>query len=320
MAIDTTNPRSRRDILVGALGGVAASIAATLAGAHRVLAAGDDGKTIHVGDSLTDVRSETLLENASNDNALLVVLGNGAALTARSASSHAISGLGDTDHGIVGTTYASGHAGVVGKGLAGHGSRDSTGVYGAVTTDVVANPSPNTAVFGYNSEPNGTAVYGQATNMQSPTYGVVGTVLGQQGVAVIGRAVNEVAGGTGVWGQSNSGSGVGVRGYAWDGYGKNGRFGTGVLGSSGSHNLPPTPRANTGVMGAAGGSGCVGVYGTAPTGRGGQFSGGKAQLRLMPSRATTHPSSGALGDLFLDKGGRLWFCKGGTVWKQFSLV
>jgi hypothetical protein len=46
------------------------------------------------------------------------------------------------------------------------------------------------------------------------------------------------------------------------------------------------------------------------------FSGKLAQVRLLPSGAASHPSSGALGDLFLDKVKRLWFCKGGTGCKQ----
>jgi hypothetical protein len=43
-------------------------------------------------------------------------------------------------------------------------------------------------------------------------------------------------------------------------------------------------------------------------------------LRLVPSTATTHPASGAAGDLFLDHSNRLWLCTGGTSWKRFSLV
>jgi hypothetical protein len=43
-----------------------------------------------------------------------------------------------------------------------------------------------------------------------------------------------------------------------------------------------------------------------------------AQLRLTPSAAANHPASGVLGDLFLDKGKRLWFCKGGKEWKQIA--
>ena len=40
--------------------------------------------------------------------------------------------------------------------------------------------------------------------------------------------------------------------------------------------------------------------------------------KLVPSAATVHPASGQMGDLFVDKTGRLWFCKGGTLWKQLA--
>ena len=58
----------------------------------------------------------------------------------------------------------------------------------------------------------------------------------------------------------------------------------------------------------------VGVYGIGVNGHGGVFKGDKAQLRLIPSTATKHPVTGAMGDLFLDARGRLWLCKGGTTW------
>jgi hypothetical protein len=44
-------------------------------------------------------------------------------------------------------------------------------------------------------------------------------------------------------------------------------------------------------------------------GRGGQFAGGAAQLRLVPGG--TRPTSGQTGDLFVDSGGHLYYCKAG---------
>jgi hypothetical protein len=61
-----------------------------------------------------------------------------------------------------------------------------------------------------------------------------------------------------------------------------------------------------------------GIYGESDNGRGGLFKGKKAQLRLEPSTATTHPSSGTAGDIFLDKSKRLWLCKGGTTWVRLD--
>ena len=60
------------------------------------------------------------------------------------------------------------------------------------------------------------------------------------------------------------------------------------------------------------------VRAVSASGRGAQLSGGPAQLRLMPSSSRTHPASGKRGDLFVDKSGRLWFCKGNTNWKQLA--
>ena len=50
----------------------------------------------------------------------------------------------------------------------------------------------------------------------------------------------------------------------------------------------------------------------------GLFKGPQANVRLMPVDSASHPASGSAGDLFVDRGGRLWFCKGGTTWKQLA--
>ena len=75
-----------------------------------------------------------------------------------------------------------------------------------------------------------------------------------------------------------------------------------------------------GVHGSHAGGG-AGVYGTAGTGRGGVFSGPKAAVQLRPTTATTHPSSGSRGDLYVDRSARLWFCKKGgsqATWTQLA--
>jgi hypothetical protein len=90
-----------------------------------------------------------------------------------------------------------------------------------------------------------------------------------------------------------------------------------VLAFSGLGSVPAAP-AKTAVFGFADQTGGIGVRGGASNGRGGLFSGSVAQVRLQPSSAATHPSSGQKGDLFVDTSGRLWFCKGGTTWKQVA--
>jgi hypothetical protein len=121
----------------------------------------------------------------------------------------------------------------------------------------------------------------------------------------------------GVYGHSNSGRGVDGESTSGIGVYGGGDSGFGVHGDSISNRgVFGTSISSDGVHGLS--ISGVGVRGTSSAGRGGQFSGKKAQLRLLPSGATTHPTTGALGDLFLDKSGRLWFCKGGTTWVKLA--
>jgi len=114
----------------------------------------------------------------------------------------------------------------------------------------------------------------------------------QTGSAILGEAGTS---GVGVEGESDTGLGV---------YGAS-NSDAGVLGASGFQPVPsPAVRAHAGIVGSGG--------------RGGVFIGTTAQVRLVPSTATSHPPSGARGDLYLDKSGRLWFCKGATSWKQLA--
>jgi hypothetical protein len=62
------------------------------------------------------------------------------------------------------------------------------------------------------------------------------------------------------------------------------------------------------------------VLGTGSSvGRGGQFSGGVAQIRLVP--AGTLPGAGQTGDLFVDSAGHLHYCTAGgstATWVQLA--
>lgn len=71
----------------------------------------------------------------------------------------------------------------------------------------------------------------------------------------------------------------------------------------------------------------IGVVGLAGSlGRGGQFQGGAAALRLVPATASTHPTTGKVGDVFVDSSARIWFCthasSGSTAatWRQLAFV
>ncbi len=71
------------------------------------------------------------------------------------------------------------------------------------------------------------------------------------------------------------------------------------------------------VYGDTSGTG-AGVEGRGRNGRGGKFSGTKAQINLVPGTAASHPASGSTGDLYVDANQRLWFCRGGVSWVQVA--
>jgi hypothetical protein len=62
----------------------------------------------------------------------------------------------------------------------------------------------------------------------------------------------------------------------------------------------------------------AGLHASSEHGRGAILASPKAQLRLLPAGRSTHPSSGARGDLFVDQSGRLWYCKGSRTWRQLA--
>jgi hypothetical protein len=197
--------------------------------------------------------------------------------------------------------------------------------------------------FGHSND-QGTATTSLAGNSTGEEFSVRN---GGSGAAIVGRAT----GGRGVEGLSRTGTGVYARSFESNALtaeidGDNGfnavyaRCGGGSPGNAvfGEVTGPLTP--GNAVLGIHNGPGnCVfgykpsgvsgdavvgvgqtgrGVLGVSTSGRGGVFNGKKAQVQLQASTATTHPSSGARGDLFVDNAGRLWFCKGGTTWKQLA--
>jgi hypothetical protein len=164
-----------------------------------------------------------------------------------------------------------------------------------------------------------------------------------------GNGFQGTAHGDGSWGLvGNSDTGVGVYGLGGTGtgvYGTTGDGGNSVVGektTAGSAvwgNIKSSTSTDGAVVGTTIGHGPgvrgvnnsdgrgtwgkalgtgEGVYGESALGRGGLFVGKKAQIRLAPSTATTHPSSGSAGDIFVDASKRVWFCKGGSTWVRLD--
>ena len=131
--------------------------------------------------------------------------------------------------------------------------------------------------------------------------------------AITLRAENIVSGGRGT---TIGADGVEVLGGKWGGTGVSvsTQDGPAIVGRSSQ---------DVGVLGEGGeigvkGVGGTGVRGMGGSGRGGAFSGGKAQVRLIPSKARSHPDSGAPADLFVDNHKRLWFCRGASDWVRLG--
>jgi hypothetical protein len=107
----------------------------------------------------------------------------------------------------------------------------------------------------------------------------------------------------------DSSSGDGIVGFSGSGRGVWGN-------SSSNYGVEGEGNAAAGVFGHS--RSAPGVIGRSELGRGAVFGGKKAQVRLDPSDAASHPHTGSMGDMFVDKTGRLWFCKGSTSWTKLA--
>jgi hypothetical protein len=249
MAIDTTAPSSRRALLAGALGALAATVAGGLGRPAAVQA--HDVDDIRLGGNNLATYTTTITNQTAHLDVLdLRATGRGSAILASSEEDSAIRGNGVNGAGVEGTSFTL--EGVVGLSVSG------VGVSGR-------------------SEHNGVS-------------SVYGSKIAATGPSILGENTEPTNGYAAVYGLTN-GSGPGL--------------------------LGENTKAGNGASGVARGTGS-GVYGQSDNGRGGTFVGKKAQIRLNPSAAVTHPTTGYKGDLFVDTSGRLWFCKGGTNWVQLA--
>jgi hypothetical protein len=193
----------------------------------------------------------------------------------------------------------------------------------------------------------------EATNTSATGFGVYAkSLVGVQGVSI-------VAGGAGLSGRSEGSTGIGIEAQSLNGghgilasasdtdevagvraSGKTGVWGsTGAGGYSGVYGQHDgaQPSGGFGVVGDGIGSGRAGVLGRNPhasgsgvrgqstNGYGGQFDGGKAQLRLNPKTTVGKPTTGAhtKGEIYMDSAGTLFVCTAnGTpgTWRRFQTV
>lgn len=172
-------------------------------------------------------------------------------------------------------------------GQAGLSHGDSDGVYGVgsgLFSGVAGFGGSNrgSGVFGLGGGTDGPGVRGIGAGgpVQNPPPVLTGNAVGVLGLGGAGNS-------DGVDGIANGG-GHGVRGVSI------GANGVGVSGNSNSGS---------------------GVYGFSAGGYGAEFAGGFAQLHLVPSGTTGHPTSGAhnMGEFYVDNSGSLFYCKANGV-------
>jgi hypothetical protein len=302
---------SRRHLLRTVAGGAASLGVAALGGAivahTQASPARADGEAITVGGTFTDATVLTTIENRANNTSVLVgrSKGSGTGIVGDSLNGFGGYFVSQSNNGVVGVS-----TGISSKGIGVHGigSGPAVGVQGETASGrgVEGRATEGTGVRG--SSTSGPGVSGDSVR----NAGVIASSRDKAGVDAVSERSHAIVGSTngyataGVFGQTNSPNGAGIRGYAWDGPNFANAYGTGVIGTAGSHDTPPAVRSNTGVMGVGEG------------GRGGVFIGDDAQVQLVAATAATHPTFGLRGDLFVDKSGRLWFCKGGGTWKQLA--
>lgn len=235
---------------------------------------------------------------------------------------------------------SAGQAGVVGviaeglngDGVAGFGRGPGyVGVYG----ESASGGGGSYGVYGYSRSPNiggaGVAAFAETAdgvyaitrgNGSSAVYALVSASGDTVGNGVRGRGRGEsyygVLGlndtGTGVQGESKQADLFGVAGR------NTGESGSGVLGEGKGRGKAGVLGRNTDVGGIGlQGQGAIGIDAQGDPqgagGYGGQFRGGRAQLRLVPGATPGSPTTGihAKGEIYLDRAATLWVCTmGGT--------
>jgi hypothetical protein len=307
---------SRRGVLGKALGAAAAGVAGVVLLEPGSPAAADDGNSVTAGADTKAEHSTSITYDGFSSFGGVVLLAN------------------DSAHLPTDTAYPAALGGWAGRGQsAGYGAI-ANGIYGYTEAGtghaVVGRNEPKDTGFG------GAGVYGENLSTSIEASAVFGRIpstspgTGSAGVRGENRGIGP--GGIGVYGSQN-GSGSGVYGTTPFGAGVFGQGWTGVRGTGevrgieatglGRHAIAVEATVNstkTAIRALNGHDGPA-VHAASTHGRGGIFSGAKAQVQLTAGARGTHPVGGTRGDLYVDNTGRLWFCKKSGAhgtWKQIA--
>ena len=234
--MDPVTPRSRRAVLAGAIGGVAAAAASSLVRPSTVSAT--DHSPLVVGEANTATLRTTLTNSTAGATTL-------SAVTAAAGSGTAVLGTSSAGRGITGSTQT----GIAMRAAAG---ADGVGVWATSATGIALRASSaGQAASISNTSSTVPSLVSQSTG---GTVGVVG--LGgsfapaayPDGVGVLGD--NPAATGVGVCGRSTNGTAI--LGDADTGYGVEAYGAVGVYGSGGAVGIIGDVDHATGVQGWTG--------------------------------------------------------------------
>jgi hypothetical protein len=233
MAIDSqrTEPRSRRAILAGAIGGLAAVVGSRFASPDR--ARGAAGDPLIIGNTTNNAgTSNTTLTTSSSGTGLLVTQnGTGTALRGSAVGAGSIAGFFTANNGtgVSGVTGAGGSYGVFAQNTGAAGSAGAMRANGGSNHGIVASTASDGRYAVSATGANGTAIYGTAiqvgvhgngyrgvmgtTDSVGAAAGVLGLATGNSDVYGAFGYTNAATGnGRGVYGKSNAASGIGVYG------------------------------------------------------------------------------------------------------------
>ncbi len=224
----TTEPRSRRAILAGALTGLAGLIAGRAAGPEVTRAASGDPFILGSLTNDAGTASTKLTTSTGSSGTALYVLQNGTGTALRGVANNGIAGFFTSANGtgISGVTAKNNQFGVYGANdAASNGGGEAIRANGQQNHGVVATTA-NVSAYGVkatNSGLSGAAILGQAsaTGVSSVGIGVFGQTDGENGSAVYGNASSATGTSVAVYGTAGSPTGTGVLGYATSATGTN---------------------------------------------------------------------------------------------------
>ena len=254
--IDSSAPRTRRALLLGGIGGLAAWAASAVGRAAPVQA---DGETIHVGDSINTATLTTEIINTTNAATVFRAQSTLTGIGIRGQSDSNIGVLGGSNSGWGMQASPSTNSGIRATSTSGSGvdaeSVNGFGVHavgssgvsalGTVGPAVIANSTVSHGITAFSSALDAVGIQGYSTANATGVQGSSGSPTGVKpktgvhGVAMLDAASRgvwgESAAGYGVIGTASSGRGVhgqastglGVRGYATSGVGVSGEATTG---------------------------------------------------------------------------------------------